>query len=139
MSKLLAKRPLRSILPVLAVAIGFIAGPLAARAQQPELATSVWCDKAEQIESVVRTHVGDGVALPAAVERANAAAQDPGACIAATAIVVETGESRRLVIGNQLMAIEQFMVIGVVKDGQVLRIQPVMWYSAKIVAKLAAV
>ena len=139
MSKLLIKHPLRSILPVLAAAFGVIATPLAAQAQQPELATSIWCDKAEQIESVVRTHVGGGVALPAAVERANAAAQDPGACIAATAIVVETGESRRLVVGNQMMAIEQFMVIGVVKDGQVLRIQPVMWYAAKVVAKLAAV
>lgn len=138
MFDVLAKRALRSMLPLAAAAIT-VAAPFAANAQTPELATSVWCDKAEQVESVVRTHLADGLALQAAVERTNAAAETPDACVAATAVVVETGETRRFVAGNQLMETSQFLVIGVVKDGRVLQIEPVMWYAAKIVAKLAAI
>lgn len=138
MSKLLAKRALRSTLGMLAAVVCAIAAPVGSRAGEPHLATSIWCDRAEQIESVVRTHVADGVALPTAIARTNAAAQDPGACIAASAIVLETGETRRLVVGNQLISIEQHLVLGIMKDEQVLRIAPVTWYAARLVARLTA-
>ena len=134
-----AKRLKLAVLPALAAAaFGILAAAAPTMAQQPVMATSIWCDKAEQIESVLRSHLGEGLALPAAVEQTNEAAQDPGACIAATAIVVETGPERRFVAGNQMMAVGQFMVLGVVKDGAILQIQPVVWYAARVVAKLTA-
>ena len=134
-----AKRPRRYLLSALAAAAGLAAAPIQSQAQQPVLTQAVWCDKAEQIESVLRSHLGDGVALPAAIARANADAKDDGACIAAAAIVVELGEASRFVAGNQLMAVGQFIVVGVVKDGQVLQIQPVVWYAAKVMAQLTPV
>ena len=54
------------------------------------------------------------------------------------AMVVETGQTRRIVAGNRLIEIGQFVVIGVVKDGRLFQIEPVVWFAARIVAQLAS-
>ena len=136
MPYVLANGALWLIVMLATAAVALASPPSPADARQPALNTTVWCDEAEQIETFLRTHVGDGLALQAAVARTNAAARSPDACVAATAAAVETGEARRLVVGNNVVAIEQYLVIGVVKDGLILQIEPVTWFAAKFVAQL---
>jgi len=122
-----------------AAAFAALAATSGAHAQQLEAAPGIWCDKAEQVESLVRSHLGDGLALEAALAKTNSEAHDPGACVAAMAIVAETRVGRRFVAGNQMVAITEYVVYGVMKNGQPVQIPPQVWFAAKVVAKLTAI
>ena len=135
-----AKSPLRITLLALAAAIAAgLSCTVAATAQELEVQGAVWCDKPEQLESVLKRHLVDGMPIEAALAMTNAAVADPSACGAVKAIVSPTGKSRRFVVGDQLMSIAEYTVHGVIKDGQPLKIEALTWYSARMVAKLTAV
>lgn len=136
----LLKQPLIAPLSagLAAVALAGFALTGTAQAQPIETSSAIWCDKAEQLEDVLRAHASEGVSLPAAMERVNAKAQDPGACIMATAFVNQTSEIRRVVIGNEMISIREYLVIGVMKSGQPVQIEPQVWFAARVLAQLTA-
>lgn len=109
---------------------------------KPEMKSAIWCDTFDQIESVMRAHHTDGVPLRAAMDRVNARANDPGACIAAVAMVVKLDQSRRLFVGKNIksvMVIDTFLILGVVTrragGGMAVLQSPQTWYSAEVLAE----
>lgn len=147
MFRLMVKKSLKSTATALTVAAALMnplagasnAGPSNAGPSDVELVTSVWCDTAEQVESVYRAHFAQGLPLEAAVARTNMTAAQPAACAAISALVVEAGEARRFVAGNQMMSLSRFVVVGFVKDGRATQIRPQMQYTGKVIARLMEV
>lgn len=144
MSRLMVKNFLKSTATALAVVAALMnplagvaqAGPSQAGPSDVELVTSVWCDTAEQVESVYRAHFAQGLTIEAAVAKTNMAAAQPAACAAVSALVVEAGEARRFVAGNQMMSLSRFVVVGFVKDGRATQIRPQMQFTGKVIARL---
>ncbi len=109
---------------------------------KPEMKSAVWCDTSDQIETVMRAHHTDGIPLRVAIERVNALANDPGACIAAVAMVVKLDQPRRLFVGKtvkSVMVIDTFLILGVLTrragGGMAVLQSPQTWYSAEVLAE----
>lgn len=147
MPRLMVNKSLKSVATALAVAAALMnplagfahAGPSQGPQNEVELVSSVWCDTAEQVESVYRAHYAQGLSIEAAVAKTNTRAAQPSACAVVSALVVEAGEARRFVAGNQMVALSRFVVVGFVKDGRATQIRPQMQYTGRVVAKLMSI
>lgn len=128
-------RSRRTSFALAAALIACVMLPARAVPEQLSLNNGIWCDRVEQIEYLYRLHYGREIPLADALRMTNAAARDPNACVSVQAIVMEGGETRRIVAGTQMLSIVEYAVFGIVQNGRPVRIPPQTWYAAKVLSK----
>ncbi len=99
-----------------------------------EIVTSMWCDTADQLESVLMSHYAHKVPMAQAMAEINRFS--PDACIMARAIVRTGGEVRRVTAGNSIMSLRVALVLGVMRGQYAMMMRPQTWYFVRIVDEL---
>ena len=102
--------------------------------ENAEVVASLWCDTADQLETVLKAHYHDKVPMGEAMAAINRFS--PEACIVARAIVKAGGEVRRLTAGDNIMSLRSARVHGIVRGGYALMMTPQTWFYVKIIAEL---
>ena len=82
-------------------------------AQKLEILASLWCDTADQLETVLRAHYTDKVPLPRAMAEINRFS--PEACIIARAIINPGTEVKRVTAGDVVMSLRAARVHGIMR------------------------
>jgi hypothetical protein len=119
-----------------------VVAPLSAAAQQQrspvpdniEIVASIWCDTAEQLETVLRAHHTHKVPMSSAMAEINK--DNPEACIFARAIVSAGPEVKRLTAGDAVMSLRAAEVHGIMRGQYALMMRPQTWYFMRVVAEL---
>lgn len=114
--------------------------PVAAQQEQPqvpenvEIVASIWCDTADQLETVLRAHYAHKVPMSRAMAEINK--DNPEACIFARAIVSMGAEVKRLTAGDTVMSLRSAQVHGIMRGQYALMMRPQTWYCMRVVAEL---
>jgi len=99
-----------------------------------EIRASLWCDTADQLETVLRAHYSNKVPLARAMAEINRS--NPEACIFARAIVTPGSEIKRMTAGDNVMSLRAARVHGIMRGGYPLMMTPQTWYHMHILAEL---
>lgn len=136
-------KPLRLAFVILACLCSAVV-PLPAIAQEQEVereppadvqvVASLWCDTADQLETVLRAHYTDKVPMGQAMAEINR--DNPEACVVARAIVKLGVEVRRVTAGDAVMSLREARVHGIMRGRYALMMRPQTWFCVQIVAEL---
>lgn len=117
-----------------AFSLGAAAQRGAARPDNVEIVSSLWCDTPEQLESVLKSHYTDKVPMAEALAEINR--NNPEACIFARAIASTGAEIKRMTAGDNVMSLRSANVHGIMRGQFALMMQPQTWYFVRVVAEL---
>ena len=103
-------------------------------AESVEIVGTLWCDTADQLETVLRSHFTDKVPMTEAMAAINQFS--PEACVVARAIISKGAEVRRVTAGDNIMSLYSAKVMGIMRGQYALMMRPQVWYGVQVVAEL---
>jgi hypothetical protein len=103
-------------------------------AENVEIVSSLWCDTADQLETVLVAHYKNKKPMGQAMAEINRFS--PDACIVARAIVRPGDEVRRVTAGNNIMSLRSALVLGIMRGQYAMMMRPQTWYFVRIVDEL---
>jgi hypothetical protein len=102
--------------------------------EKVEIVGSLWCDTADQLETVLKAHYVEKVPMAEAMAEINR--DNPEACIFARAIISPGPEVKRLTAGDAVMSLKSARVLGIMRGRYALMMTPQTWYYVSVVAEL---